>query len=67
MWLAGPQLPNQGLNLGHSSESPESCPLGHEGTPPDVLLLLHFLMLLWMLCCKHIFQVVNATIEYETY
>ena len=39
--LAGSQLPNQGLNLGHVSESPESKPLGHWGTPRSVFSL-HF-------------------------
>ena len=32
--LAGSQFPNQGLNPGQGSESPESKPLGHQGTPP---------------------------------
>ena len=31
--LAGPQFPNQGLNPGNSSKSPESSLLGHGGTP----------------------------------
>ena len=30
---AGSQFPNQSLNLGHGSESPESYPLGHQRTP----------------------------------
>ena len=32
-WLVGFQFPNQGLNPSQSSESPESQPLGHQGTP----------------------------------
>ena len=31
--LWGSQFPNQGLNPGHGSESPESLPLGHQGNP----------------------------------
>ena len=33
MWLAESQFPEQGLNLGHDCDSPESSPLNHEGTP----------------------------------
>ena len=33
--LARSQLPDQGLNVGHGSESPESLPLGHQRTPSD--------------------------------
>ena len=29
-WLAGSQFPDQGLNLGHGSESAESWPLDHQ-------------------------------------
>ena len=32
-WIAGSQFPKQGLNSGHGSESPESQPPGHGGTP----------------------------------
>ena len=31
--LVGSQLPDQGSNPGHNSESPASQPLGHRGTP----------------------------------
>ena len=30
-WIS---VPDQGLNVGHGTESPESQPLGHQGTPP---------------------------------
>ena len=29
-WLVGSQFPNQGLNPGHNTESPESSPLGYQ-------------------------------------
>ena len=32
--LVGSHFPDQGLNLGHSSKSPESQPLGHQGIRP---------------------------------
>ena len=36
--LAGSQFSDQGLNLGQGSDSPESLPLGHQGTPLQSLL-----------------------------
>ena len=42
VWPPGSQLPNQGLNPGHGSESLESQPLGHQGTSLLFVLLLNF-------------------------
>ena len=43
MWLVGSQFPTQGLNLGHGSESPESSPLNHQGTPYNFFLVMRTL------------------------
>ena len=43
-WHVGSQFPNQGLNLGHGSKSPESQPLGHQGTPHDGIFCKYFLL-----------------------
>lgn len=32
-WLMGSEVPDQGLNLGYSSKSTKSQPLGHHGIP----------------------------------
>ena len=39
MCLSGSQFPDEGLNLGHGSESSESPPLDPEGTPKKKLLM----------------------------
>ena len=39
MQLAGPQFPDQGLNLGPGSDSAESQPLDHQGIPPKAFLI----------------------------
>ena len=43
MWLVGSQFPTQGLNLGHGSESPESSPVNHQGTPYNFFLVMRTL------------------------
>ena len=40
MWLVGCQFPDQGLNLGHGSESPESSLLSHQGAPYNFFFLV---------------------------
>ena len=45
--LAGSQFPDQGLNLGHKSESPESYLLGYQGTPSSLCFLWNLFLAPW--------------------
>ena len=49
-WLVGSQFPDQGLNPAHGNESPESWPLGHQGTPHPCLLILP--LCIWAKWCS---------------
>ena len=35
VWLLRSEFPDEGLNLGHSSESTNSLPLDHQGAPTN--------------------------------
>ena len=50
MCLAGSQFPDQGLNPSHRSESPESYPLGHQGTPSSLCFLWNLFLAPWGQC-----------------
>ena len=50
MCLAGSQFPDQGLDLSHRSESPESYPLGYQGTPSSLCFLWNLFLAPWGQC-----------------